>query len=211
MHAYMHACMYVCMYVRMYVCIVSHHCHAEGLHCTSYAQSQPQQQQVAHAGAEVLATLKDSSTLHTLDLLLSGNQVGYVGAEALATLKNSAALHTLNLSLGYNRVASAGAEALATLKDSSTLHTLDLLLAGNQVGDAGAEALATLKDSTALHTLSLNLMYTHGGGSTFGDTKGGGSLGPPKRSDCLGCENQELWWLPRHGTSDQGGHASPSS
>jgi len=77
------------------------------------------------------------------------------GGHTLATLRQCTALHTLNLDLSDNQVGAAGAEALATLKDSTALHTLNLNLSNNQVGDAGAKALATLKNSTALHTLNL--------------------------------------------------------
>ena len=75
---------------------------------------------------QALATLKDCTALHTLNLDLSCNQVGAVGAQVLATLKDS--IHTLNLDLFCNQVGDGGAQALATLKDSTALHTLDLNL-----------------------------------------------------------------------------------
>ena len=78
------------------------------------SQVHPQWQEIL---AEALATLKDSTTLHTLTLILRGNSIGFYGAQALATLKDSQTLHTLNL---------------------------DLSGSGNSIGDAGAQALATL-------------------------------------------------------------------
>ena len=113
--------------------------------------------EIGYAGAQALAMLKDSTTLHTLTLNLGGNEIGDAGAQALAMLKDSRTLRTLSLTLDFNEIGDAGAQALAMLKDSTTLRTLSLTLDFNEIGYAGAQALAMLKDSTTLRVLTLNV------------------------------------------------------
>lgn len=127
------------------------------LHICSLKLNMDYGNKIGDVGAQALAMLKASHTLHTLQLDLGGNNIGDAGARALASLKCSQKLHTLHLNLGRNKVTDAGAQVLGTLKDSNSLRTLHLNLDRNKVADAGAQALATLTDSKSLRTLHLNL------------------------------------------------------
>ena len=85
--------------------------------------------------------------------------MGDSGAQVLATLKDAPSLHTLSLDLVQNSVGESGALALAALKDAASLHTLSLDLRGNSLGESGAQALAALKDAPSLHSLSLRELF----------------------------------------------------
>lgn len=101
---------------------------------------------------ELATTLRDNSTLMTLDL--GYNDFGDAGAQDLAAmLRDNFTLTTLDL--GHNGIDVAGAQALAAaLRVNSTLRDLDIEL--NNIGDAGADALASaVRFNLTLTTLNL--------------------------------------------------------
>ena len=101
-----------------------------------------------------LATLGQSTTLHTLSLILEDDSynISDTGAEYLARLGKSTTLHTLHLGLSGKSISSNGAQHLTRLGASTKLHTLTLDLCETDAGLDGA--LAGLSESTTLRTLT---------------------------------------------------------